>query len=167
MNICDLNWAYLKDIFVAVIGAGVPSLVAWLIFTKWRKQKASEVIANEARQFIVKLAKLQSLQSEIHKIIYDSEGYDSAKVEFIDFKETRSLLNDSANLLGESLKDKSISHFSTTVMAQALLFEKDIEAFKNDEKLLSQVRMINPDDAKIISDIFLDYALYKEPKKTK
>ncbi|WP_335956602.1 hypothetical protein [Acinetobacter bereziniae] len=165
MGVCELNWSNIKDILVALIGAGIPSAVAIIIFTKWRKQKASEVVANEARQFIVKLAKLQSLQSEIHKIIYESNGYNGANEEIDNFKETHKLLNDSAVMLGESLKDTAISHYSTTVMAQAKLFEKDIEDYKNDKKSLNQVRMIDPDDAKEISDIFLDYALYKDPKK--
>jgi hypothetical protein len=81
------------------------------------------VIANEAKKFIVNLSILQSLQSEIHKIIYESNGYNGANKEIDNFKETHKLLNDSAVMLGESLKDTAISHYSTTVMAQAIIFE--------------------------------------------
>jgi hypothetical protein len=65
-------------------------------------------------------------------------------------------------MLGESLKDTAISHYSTTVMAQAIIFEKDIDKYKNGEISLDKIRLIDPNDAKIITDIYIGYALYKK-----
>lgn len=147
---------------LSLLGILVTSFVALRIFNKWTSQKASEVVANEAKQFIINLSKLQSLQSEIHKIIYTSDGYDSANLEFEEFKRIHKLLNNSGVFLGKSLKDVEISHYSTTVMAQAIGFENDIDKYKTGEKSLDKIRMIDPNDAEIISDIYLEYALYKK-----
>ncbi|WP_296526071.1 hypothetical protein [Acinetobacter oleivorans] len=65
-------------------------------------------------------------------------------------------------MLGESLKDTAISHYSSTVMAQAIIFMKDIDKYKNGEISLDKIRFIEPNDAKIITDICVDYALYKK-----
>ncbi|HCW3749043.1 TPA: hypothetical protein OXK62_003590, partial [Acinetobacter baumannii] len=97
-----------------------------------------------------------------HRIIYESNGYNSANKEIENFKEIHKLLNDSAIILGVSLKDSAISHYSSTVIAQAIIFEKDINKYKNNEISLDKIRFINPNDAKIITDIYIDYALYKK-----
>jgi hypothetical protein len=52
MDLCVIDWIIIKDILVALIGAGVPSAVAIYIFYNWKKQKGSEVIANESKQNI-------------------------------------------------------------------------------------------------------------------
>ncbi|CAM9412198.1 MULTISPECIES: hypothetical protein [Acinetobacter] len=161
MDICSWDWGAIGSIAGAIAtftGAGVALFISW----QWKHQKASEVIANEAKKFIVNLSILQSLQSEIHKIIYESNGYNGANKEIDNFKETHKLLNDSAVMLGESLKDTAISHYSTTVMAQAIIFEKDIDKYKNGEISLDKIRLIDPNDAKIITDIYIGYALYKK-----
>lgn len=154
MDVCSWDWGAIATF----TGAGVALFISW----QWKHQKASEVIANEAKKFIVNLSILQSLQSEIHKIIYESNGYNGANKEIENFKEIHKLLNDSAIMLGESLKDTAISHYSSTVMAQAIIFEKDIDKYKNGEISLEKIRLINPNDAKIITDIYIDYALYKK-----
>ncbi|MDO7470463.1 hypothetical protein Q5X60_16965 [Acinetobacter baumannii] len=151
-------WSWDWGAIATFTGAGVALFISW----QWKHQKASEVIANEAKKFIVNLSKLQSLQSEIHKIIYESNGYKNANKEIESFKEIHKLLNDSAIMLGESLKDKAISHYSSTVMAQAIIFEKDIDKYRNGEISLDKIRFIDPNDARIITDIYINYALYKK-----
>lgn len=97
MDVCSWDWGAIATF----IGAGVALFISW----QWKQQKASEVIANEAKKYIVNLSILQSLQSEIHRIIYESNGYNSANKEIENFKEIHKLLNDSAIILGVSLKD--------------------------------------------------------------
>lgn len=48
--ICDLDWGIIKDILGALISAGIPSLVAWLIYQGWKSQKGSEVIVSEIQK---------------------------------------------------------------------------------------------------------------------
>ncbi|MGA6135919.1 hypothetical protein ACPER7_06390 [Acinetobacter dispersus] len=162
MDICEINWGYWKDVVVALISAGVPSYVAWKIYRGWNNQKASEVIANEAKQFISKLATLQSLQGEIYKTIYESGGHNIETSKIIEFKETKKTFNDSAILLGEAIQDKNISHYSTTVMAQALLFQRDIQEYLDGVREIKKVRLIDPGDAKEVTGLYLEYALYKK-----
>ncbi|MCH7357546.1 hypothetical protein MMP61_18585 [Acinetobacter sp. NIPH 1958] len=162
MDICEINWGYWKDVVVALISAGIPSFVAWKIYRGWNNQKASEVIANEAKQFISKLATLQSLQGEIYKTLYESGGYNIEPSKIIEFKETRKIFNDSAILLGEAIQDKKISHYSTTVMAQALLFQRDIQEYLEGAREIKKVRFIDPSDAKQVTGLYLGYALYKK-----
>lgn len=162
MDICEINWGYWKDVVVALISAGIPSIVAWKIYRGWNNQKASEVIANEAKQFISKLATLQSLQGQIYKTIYESGEYNTATSKIIEFKETKKIFNDSAILLGEAIQDKKISHYSTSVMAQVLLFQKDIQEYLEGGREIKQVRLIDPKDAKEVTALYLEYALYKK-----
>ena len=165
MNACVINWGYVTNILVACISAGIPSIVAYIIYQNWRNQKASEVVAIEAKNFIVNLSKLQILQMEIHKIIYTTGSFDAANKEIEEFKFIEKLLSDSSVFLGEALTDPIISHKATTVTAQALCFEIDIEKYQKGERALNKVEMIDPHDAKVISDIYLDYALYRKTIK--
>ena len=43
-----------------------------------------------------------------------------------------------------------------------MIFEKDIDKYKNGEISLDKIRLIDPNDAKIITDIYIGYALYKK-----
>lgn len=63
---CSIDWVIVKDILVALIGAGIPSIVAWQIFKSWREQKGSEVVANEAKRLLVDLAELISLSKKMN-----------------------------------------------------------------------------------------------------
>lgn len=61
MDLCVIDWGIFKDISVALIGAGIPSIVAWKIFKSWGWQKGSEVVANEAKQAIKDLLEIISI----------------------------------------------------------------------------------------------------------
>ncbi|MDM1783385.1 hypothetical protein [Acinetobacter bereziniae] len=68
---------------VALIGAGIPSLVAVLIFFKWKNQKGSEVIANEAKQMV------KDLLEQIKLIMFMNEGryeIEEHEEQFLKFK---------------------------------------------------------------------------------
>ncbi|WP_336151179.1 hypothetical protein [Acinetobacter ursingii] len=162
---CSVDWVILKDILVALIGAGIPSVVAVCVFLRWKNQKGSEVIANEAKSLIIKIAKLQSLQAEIFKLLNQSDDFKFPEDEFSEFKKTKNELSDSMNFLGFALKhDKSLSQLPSIVGAQALLFIRDIGRYKEGVLDINSksFNMINSNDAFTLSEILLDYAMYKK-----
>ena len=114
MDICNLDWQLIVKILPSLITGGV----ALFIFSKWKNQKSSEVIANEAKSMIIKISRLQSLQGDIIKKIKDSGGYNFPKTELSDFETTTNELSDSMNFLGFALKhDKSLSQLPSIVGA--------------------------------------------------
>ncbi|WP_336754643.1 hypothetical protein [Acinetobacter sp. USHLN143] len=73
MDLCVVDWEIIKDILIALIGAGIPSFVAWRIFKNWRGQKGAEVIANEAKQNIQDILEIIKVVGLIRKKSFDSE----------------------------------------------------------------------------------------------
>ncbi|KQD11368.1 hypothetical protein APD05_11805 [Acinetobacter nosocomialis] len=63
MSFCSFNWE-LASKFVPLITPIVSVALATFVYRIWHKQKGKEVVANEAKEFIIKLAKLQSLQMD-------------------------------------------------------------------------------------------------------
>lgn len=61
MFFCSIGWNFDVKFFPSVL----TSSVALFIFSQWKSQKGSEVIANEAKSLIINIAKLQSLQFDV------------------------------------------------------------------------------------------------------
>ncbi|WP_180027687.1 hypothetical protein [Acinetobacter sp. YH16032] len=61
MEACNWHWGAIATL----IGAGIASTTAWCISNEWRNQKVSEVIANETKEYIYNLSKLELIQNEI------------------------------------------------------------------------------------------------------
>ena len=76
MDFCVVDWGIVKDILVAFISAGVPSVVAWLIFQNWRNQKGSEVIASEAKQSVKDLLEARRILEFIFEDLPDTGTID-------------------------------------------------------------------------------------------
>ena len=66
MSLCTFNWE-LASKFVPLVTPIVSVALAIFVYRIWHKQKGKEVVANETKEFIIKLAKLQSLQMEVIK----------------------------------------------------------------------------------------------------
>ena len=161
MDLCVFDWKGITPICAALIA----SCTALYISNKWNNQKGSEVIANEAKSMIIKISRLQSLQGNIIKKIKDSGGYNFPKTELSDFETTTNELSDSMNFLGFALKhDKSLSQLPSIVGAQALLFIRDIGRYKEGVLDINSksFNMINSNDAFTLTEILLDYAMYKK-----
>ncbi|MDI9741816.1 hypothetical protein QM267_16275, partial [Acinetobacter baumannii] len=99
MDICNLDWELISRFLPSIITGGV----ALYIFSKWKNQKASEVIANEAKSLIIKIARLQSLQAEIFKTLNEFQHLKFPEDEFNEFKKVKKELDDSMNFLGFAL----------------------------------------------------------------
>jgi len=160
MVACDLDWGGIVKVLPSIIA----SITALFIYSRWSNQKGSEVIANEAKKLIMKVSSLQSLQCEIFKILNDSKGSIFPDDKLIKFKEVKEEASDCMNFLGFALKkDKALSQLLSMVLADAMLFIRDIERYKNSEKdLNSKFHMIDSLNALTLTEILLDYAMYKK-----
>lgn len=158
MDVCSFNWE-LAFKFVPLVTPIISIGLAIFVYRIWHKQKGKEVIANEAKEFIIKLAKLQSLQMEvissIHKECFNNEKFEK-------FKDVKKELSDSAVFIGFALgKNKKLSHLSTTVLSQATLFVKNIQEWWNDGSFDNN-RLIQTSDAARLTEELLKYSLYKK-----
>lgn len=61
MEVCVVNWW-------ETFKGWTPFIVATVVYFVWHKQKGKEVIANEAKEYIYNLNKLESIQTEIETI---------------------------------------------------------------------------------------------------
>lgn len=163
MSIFSLIELFIVKILPSVITGGV----ALFIFINWKNQKGSEVLANEAKSMIIKIAKLQSLQGEIFETLNESQNAKFPEDEFNEFKKVKTELSDSMNFLGFALKhDDSLSQLPSIVASQASLFIRDIDKYRRDEITLDNkfFNMINAGDALTLTELLLEYAMYKKLK---
>lgn len=155
MDVCSFNWE-LASKFVPLVTPIISIGLAIFVYRIWHKQKGKEVIANEAKEFIIKLAELQSLQMEVISSIH-KEHFNKEK-----FKEVKKELSDSAVFIGFALcKNKKLSDLSTTVLSQAILFVENVHRWWNDGKLDNN-RLIQASDAARLTEELLEYSLYKK-----
>ncbi|EXH22887.1 hypothetical protein Q5M48_01390 [Acinetobacter nosocomialis] len=158
MDVCSFNWE-LASKFVPLVTPIISIGLAIFVYRIWHKQKGKEVIANEAKEFIIKLAELQSLQMEVISSIH-KEHFNKEKFE--KFKEVKKELSDSAVFIGFALcKNKKLSDLSTTVLSQAILFVENVHGWWNDGKLDNN-RLIQASDAARLTEELLEYSLYKK-----
>lgn len=158
MDVCSFNWE-LASKFVPLVTPIISIGLAIFVYRIWHKQKGKEVIANEAKEFIIKLAKLQSLQMEVISSIH-KERFNKEKFE--KFKDVKKDLSDSAVFIGLALgKNKELSNLSTTVLSQAILFIENVQEWWNDGNLDNN-RLIQASDAVRLTEELLKYSLYQK-----
>ncbi|MCU4575697.1 hypothetical protein KTJ03_20065 [Acinetobacter nosocomialis] len=159
MSFCSFNWE-LASKFVPLITPIVSVALATFVYRIWHKQKGKEVVANEAKEFIIKLAKLQSLQMEVIKSI-NVENLN--KESFNQFKIVKKEISDSATFLGFALeKNKKLSNLSSTVLSQAILFIENVNEWFEIGKPLDLKKSIQPSDALWLTKELLKYSLYQK-----
>lgn len=162
MGACSFDWE-LASKFIPVITGIIAIGVAIFVYWAWHKQKGKEVVANEAKAYLIKLAELQNLQSKIYKHEKENNSYEYDKESFICFKKIKDEISGSAIFLDEALKsDTQFSHDSTTVLSQAILFIDDFNEYLNGTKELESIRMIDSDDARKLTDQLRDHSIYKK-----
>lgn len=160
---CSLDWGIIKDILVALISAGIPSLVAWLIYRGWNNQKGTEVIALDAKEIIINLSKLQDLQNKIHdEIFLVAMGGQFDPIKRNEYEISFQKLSDSLNFINFAIKDNELSHYSSSVLAQAMLFKKYIDKYDMNNLNETAITMIDSSDALHLTNIVLNLALYKK-----
>lgn len=154
MDACIIDWSALGSMLGAIatfVGAGVALYISY----QWKNQKESEVIANEAKEYIYNLNKLESIQTEIETISTSSIRKKELIEEYILYKAKAS---NHANFLGKACnKDITLSHLSTSYGAQCIRYIN----FLSENRTYSIKDIPNPDDAYLLIEHLLIYALYK------
>lgn len=148
MEVCVVNWW-------ETFKGWTPFIVATVVYFVWHKQKGKEVIANEAKEYIYNLNKLESIQTEIETISTSAIRKKELLEEYILYKAKAS---NHANFLGKACpKDLTLSNLSTTYSAQCIRY---IWLLK-DSKIYEIKNIPDPDDAYLLIEHLLIYALYK------
>lgn len=148
MEVCSWDWGAISTF----IGVFVALYISW----QWKNQKESEVIANEAKEYIYNLSKLESIQLEIETIGTTAIRKKELIEEYILYKDKAS---NHANFLGKACpKDSTLSNLSTTYGAQCLRY---IWLLK-DTKIYDIKDIPHPNDAYLLIEHLLIYALYKD-----
>ena len=161
MDLCVVDWRAITPLVSSVFAA----CIALYISNKWNKQKGAEVVANEAKAYLIKLSELQSLQGVILKSIIESNGYDVNKSAIKEFKEKHDQLANSVVFLGFAINSVQFSNDSSTLFSQTKIFQNDVHDYLNNEKNVNQIRGIDPSLAYKLTEDLLKYALYKKKIK--
>lgn len=161
MDLCVVDWRAITPL----VASGFAAFVALYISNKWNKQKGAEVIANEAKAYLIKLSELQSLQGDILKSIIESNGYDVNKSAIKEFKDKHDQLANSVVFLGFAINSVQFSDDSSTLFSQTIFFQKDVNDYLNNEKNVDQIRGIDPSLAYKLTEDLLKYALYEKTIK--
>lgn len=152
MEVCSWDWGAIATF----TGAGVTILVAIVAYWIWLKQKGKEVIANEAKEYIYNLSKLESIQTEIETVDTPATRKKELVEEYILYKNKAS---NNANFLGKACSnDLTLSNLSTTYGAQCIIY---IKILKNGESYNIK-KIPHPNDAYLLIEHLLIYALYKD-----
>ncbi|MFW1951659.1 hypothetical protein [Acinetobacter beijerinckii] len=151
MDACSIDWD--------LVSKFTPYILAFIAYRIWHMQKGREVIANEAKEFLYNLSKLESLQSEI-----ESKSNSNTEIQefFDEYKSTKEKMSNNANFLGLALKkDKTLSHLSTSYLAQCIIYIRRINLKLSENKSYELTDIPHPNDAFLLNEHLLRYALYK------
>ena len=158
---CSINWAIVKDILIALIGAGIPSLVALYIFFGWSKQKEKEVIALEAKNTLINLEKLFLIQNDIFFWFTLNNGVIDEE-SFQEFKQIKDSLENSIMLLSHALKDQELTQYLDEVLDLVKNFERTLTGYNKSFLDLGDIKTFSLDSYKHLKTELLEYALYKK-----
>lgn len=109
--VCILGLEVHKDIVVATISAGVPSLVAWCISKKWREQKQTEILSVKAEQIYFEVDKILSALVILEKQIDSNPGTTTTNSPaYIEFKSVCKEANAKISLFKDLINDVKPSY---------------------------------------------------------
>lgn len=156
------NWVLYKDIIVALISAGVPSLVALYVYFGWSRQKKKEVVAVEAKDALYNLDRLQNLQLELYYPLLESNGYTFNKEVFDKIHIIREEFIKSITILGFATNDRKLRIYATEIAKQLNVFIEDIKKAKVGNLEYKKVNLIDSNKILEFKKMLLNYALYKK-----
>ncbi|MGY0202237.1 hypothetical protein ACW7EJ_00800 [Acinetobacter soli] len=160
-NYCLTGSDQLVDV-LTISAYVIPIILVIGAYNAWRMQKGAEVVAHEAKSYLIKLSELQSLQGDIFKSIIESNGLDINKTAVKDFKEIQDQLANSVVFLGFAINSEQFSHDSSTFYAQTINFLKDVQGYLDGKKNVNEIKGINPVHAYKLSEDLLEYALFEK-----
>ncbi len=163
--ICILGLEVHKDIVVAIISAGIPSGIAWLIFKKWGNQKGTEVVANEIKNIIKDLLEATNIAYQMNSYTASSD-FNVEKIKQFKILDDRILRSslfidkcivvDNLNSLLQDFHEQCLS---------VIDIELDVSPIKNNlefkEKVGNKVNDIGKLGLEMVN-ILLPYSTYQE-----
>lgn len=158
---CSVDWGIVKDILVALIGAGIPSVVAWCVFIGWSKQKEKEVIALEAKNTLINLEKLAIIQNDILFWSRLNSGNVDEKA-FQEFKQVKDSLDNSILLLNHAIKDQEFNTYLKEILQLVNNFEKTLKGYNSSILDLREIAVFSLENYDHFKKELLEYALYKK-----
>lgn len=158
--VCSLDWGIIKDILVALISAGIPSLVAWKIFRGWNNQKGSEVIANEAKNVLVVIEKIEILQSDIVFWMGLTSEINENKLQ--EFSRLKDSLENSILLLNHAIDDHDFNIYLNEILEQLKKTGQSLTGFESDFLEIKDLQFTRTNSYQVLKKQLLDYAVYKK-----
>lgn len=168
MEVCSLDWGAIGSFVGAgatIIGAGIASRVAWCISKQWKKQKGSDVVANEAKTVIYNLKKLSRYYYQNNNKVNKNTIKDVAK-------DGISLIEDLIESLDfiyrsiDNREDKvTILLFSRVLNSNFYSYKTILNITKTDNEIKDILKDITSkyhDNNKDILKLIVDYSLYKK-----
>ncbi|MCQ1053521.1 hypothetical protein NNO95_03900 [Acinetobacter baumannii] len=158
--VCSLDWGIIKDILGLLISAGIPSLVAWKIFRGWNNQKGSEVIANEAKNILVTIEKIEILQGDIRFWLGLKSEINENKLQ--EFSKLKDSLENSILLLNHAIDDHDFNFYLNEILEQLKNADRSLTGFESDFLEIKDLQFTRTNSYQVLKKQLLDYAVYKK-----
>lgn len=158
MDICSFDWELASKFIPSIITA----TIAIIIFWQWRTQKGSEVIAKEARELIIHLSKLASVESTMSNLIYKNHIKDLSN-EFKKYKELKEQTSDSFTFFSMCIQDDPTTrYYLSEYLASCINFIKEIDQYITDKDSFDDRKYTNSNALFEANKLLLNYSLYKK-----
>ncbi|WP_151820159.1 hypothetical protein, partial [Acinetobacter soli] len=128
--VCSLDWGIIKDILGLLISTGIPAVVAILIYRGWNSQKGSEVIANEAKNVLVAIEKIEILQGDIRFWLGLTSEINENKLQ--EFSKLKDSLENSILLLNHAIDDHDFNFYLNKILEQLKNADRSLTGFDRD-----------------------------------
>lgn len=158
--VCSLDWGIIKDILLAFISAGIPAGVAILIYRGWNSQKGSEVIANEAKNVLVTIEKIEILQSDIVFWMGLTGKINENKLQ--EFSRLKDSLENSILLLNHAIDDHDFNIYLNEILKQLKNADRSLTGFDMDFLEIRDLQFTRTNSYQVLKKQLLDYAVYKK-----
>lgn len=160
-NYCLVGSEKLVDV-LTISAYLIPILLVLDAYNTWKKQKGAEVIANEAKAFIIALSEIDEIQKTIHKSLIYTGGNMVAMSNITLYKETLLRLSNSLIIMKISIAEGDFTKSLDKVYQQAKLFLSDVEDYNNGSiNTFNQIRFLNPVDSQLANESLLGYILFE------
>lgn len=150
-----------------------PLLVAYFVYDKWHEQKGSEVIANEAKDLILKIIEVEKLNNSISNFIAfknNDEEKDHIKAIIKEFKEKTDNLHQYFDFIVEvihekedikGLLDKYLEQSTLSIVRYNALLEAN-NPQDSIKKVALGLQHVYINMGNSIKSKLIDYVLYKK-----
>lgn len=158
--VCSLDWGIIKDILGLLISTGVPAVVAILIYRGWNSQKGSEVIANEAKNVLVTIEKIEILQGDIRFWLGLTSEINENKLQ--EFSKLKDSLENSILLLNHAIDDHDFNFYLNEILEQLKNADRSLTGFESDFLEIKDLQFTRTNSYQVLKKQLLDYAVYKK-----